>query len=246
METKELTTLHLNNLKIDDLYSLNKSTIECASPVRDVIGELLTIILARLESDNNALGAQMNKASKSVLTAQLVELDVDCDDRFAEVKRNVTTAVRGRDKEKREAGEHLEIFLSPYWDNNTKAMNTQIGVFNELFDKYNTNATLMAHGATIGISGMMAGLETANATFGALYQTRNEQGAALEGPSASSLKAAAMQSYQQFCIAVEQAANYTPSETLTTLFNEIDKLRKTYARMANKPGKEPVANPAAN
>lgn len=244
MQTKEFSTVHLNNLTIDDLYSLNNSTIAFASPVRESIGELPKLALARLETNNAAMGVQMNKSSKSSLTTKLTEMDADCDDRFAEIKRNVITAVRGRNAEKRAAGEKLEIFLTPYWDNNTKAMNTQIGVLKELFGKYNASANLKAQAATLGISVMMIGLETANTAMDALYQTRNEQGAAVEGPSASSLRAAAAKSYEQFCTAVEQAINFTPSEILTNLFNEMDKLRKTYASLAKRKDKEKEASPA--
>ncbi len=52
--------------------------------------------------------------------------------------------------------------------------------------------------AIVGITGMMAGLETANTALATLYQTRNEGIAALEGPSASSLKSATANSYEQF------------------------------------------------
>lgn len=244
METKKFTTVYVRNLTIDDLYSLNKSTIEYALPVTESIGEMPRLTLAGLNAANNAMGEQMNKASKSVLTAQLTELDIDSDDRFAEVKRNVVTAVKGRDGEKKAAGESFQIFLSPYWDNNTKPMNTQIGVLKELFVKYNASATLKAQAATLGISEMMTGLETANTAMGAVYQTRNEQGAAVEGPSASSLRAAAANSYEQFCTAVEQAVNFTPSEILITLFNEMDQLRVTYASLAKRRETEPEAAPA--
>lgn len=243
MQTKEFTTVYVSNLTIDDLYSLNKSTIGCANPVKESIGEMPRLTLGQLETATIAMGEQMNKASKSVLTAQLVEMDIDSDDRFAEIKRNVVTAVKGRDAAKKAAGESFQIFLNPYWDNNTKPMNTQIGVLKELFDKYNASANLKTQAATLGISEMMTDLETANSAMGALYQTRNEQGAAVEGPSASSLRAAAAKSYQQFCTAVEQAVNFTSSEILTNLFNEMDKLRKTYASLAKRKDKEKDANP---
>ena len=244
MQTREFSVVHLNHLTIDDLYSLNQATIGCANPVKDSISEMPRLTLVQLEANNTAMREQMNKASKSVLTAQLAEMDVDCDDRFAEIKRNVVTAVKGRDAAKKDAGESFQIFLSPYWDNNTKAMNTQIGVLKELFGKYNASANLKAQAATLGITVMMIGLETANTAMDALYQTRNEQGAAVEGPSASSLRAAAAKSYEQFCTAVEQAVNFTPSEILTNLFNEMDKLRKTYASLAKRKDKEKEASPA--
>jgi len=246
METKEFTTVYLKNLKIDDLFSLNKSTIEYADPVKENIGEMPKLTLGHLVSDNHAMELQMNKALKNVLTPQLVEMNADREDRFGEVKRNVTTAFKGRDFGKKEAAENLKIFLEPYWDTNRKALNTQTGVYQEMFGKYNENLPLKAHAITIGISQMMTELEMSNTQFNTLYQTRLTQEAAIEGPSATSLRAAATKSYEQFCTAVEQAVSFMSSETLVSLFNQLDELRKTYARLASveEPKPEPEASPA--
>ena len=113
-----------------------------------------------------------------------------------------------------------------------------------MFAKFNANKTLKAHVATIGITDMMTGLETASAGLIVLYQTRNEQVSAVEGPSASSLKSATAKRYEQFCIAVEQAVNYTPSDVLSTPFNQMDELRKTYVHLIHKKGKEEAVSPA--
>jgi len=242
METKKFTPVHLNHLTIDDLFALNKSSIGFAIPVRDVIGELLKIILSQLETNNNAMGMQMKKALKNVLTPELIDMNTDRIDRFAEIKRNVSTSLKGREQEKKTAAENMKVFLDPYWDTNKKALNTQTGLLNELFGKFNASATLKAHAATIGITGMMAGLETVNTEYGALYKTRNQQDAALQGPSASSLRAAATESYEQFCVAVEQAIKFTSSETFITLFGQLDQLRKTYARLIHKKDKEQEAS----
>ena len=212
-------------------------------PVKESIGELPKVILVRLESDNNAMGVQMKKALKSVLTEQVATLDLDCDDRFAEVKRNVSTNLQGRNPEKKAAAEELKIFLNPYWDTDSKPLNTQTSLLTEMFGKFNASEKLKTHAATVGITDMMAGLETANTALAGLYQTRNEQGAAVESPSASSLKSATAKSYEQFCTAVEQAVNYTPSDVLSTLFNQMDELRKTYARLIRKKDGEEVINP---
>lgn len=173
METKKFITLHLNNLTINDLYALNKSTIDCANPVKESLADLPKAILTQLETNNSVMGDQMNKASKNVLTAQLAEMDFDRDDRFAEIKRNITTAIRGRDETKKEAAKRLKIFLTPYWYSERKAMNTETGIFLELFERFNADADLQTQGATVGIMEMMNGLETANTEFDTLYQTRN-------------------------------------------------------------------------
>jgi hypothetical protein len=231
METKEFTIVHLSHLKIDDLYSLIKSTIEYADREIENIGAMPNAILVRLKTDNQAMEIQMNKASKNVLTPQLTEMNTDREERFAEIKRNVTTASKGRNEEKKAAADSLKIFLDPYWDTDKKALNTQTGVYSEMFVKFGENATLQAQAVTIGISEMMEGLAESNGAFNEVYQIRLMQEAAAEGPSATSLRAAATNSYAQFCTAVEQAVNFIPSEVLHTLFNQLDELRKTYARL---------------
>jgi len=243
METKEFTTVYLKNLKIDDLFSLNKSTIEYADPVKENIGVMPKIILARLVSDNLAMQQQMNKALKNVLTPQLTEMNADREDRFAEIKRNVTTALKGRDLGKRSAAENLKVFLDSYWETDQKAMNTQTGILSEMFGKYNNNAELIAYAVTIGISQMMTELEMANTMFNQVYQNRLIQEAAAEGPSATSQRVAATYSYEQFCISIEQAVNFLPSAVITTLFNQLDELRKTYARLVHTKEEEPEATP---
>lgn len=237
METKSFSILHVNNLRIDDLYSLGKSTIEYATPFRESIGDLPAATLARLETDNKALEEQMNKALKSALTGPLAESDADRDNRFSEIKRHISTHMKGRDETKKAAAQNLEAFLSSYWDTNQRALNTETGVLSEMLAKYKADETLLANAAEIGITDMMTGLETANTAFNTLYQNRNTQ-ESQGGPSASSLKSAVVNSYQQFCTAIEQAVSFTASDTLITLFNQMDELRKKYAALINKKDKE--------
>ncbi len=243
MKTKKFYALYPIRLTIDNLFSLSKSTIEYANPVKESIGEVPKVILGELETDNNTMGVQIKKALKSPMTAQVNELDFDCDDRFTEIKRNVSTNLQGRNSEKKAAAGELKIFFKPYWDTDTKPLNTQTSLMTEMFGKFNASEILKTHAATIGITDMMAGLETANSVLAALYQTRNKQGAVVEGPSASSLKSETAKSYEQFCIAVEQAVNFTPSDVLSALFNQMDELRKTYARLIHKKDKEEEASP---
>lgn len=179
----------------------------------------------------------MNKALKSAFTGQLSELDAERYNRFAEIKRHISTHMKGRDETKKAAAGNLEAFLSSYWDTNKKAMNTETGVFSEMLAKYKADETLLANAATIGITDMMTGLETANTAFNTLYQTRNTQESEA-GPSASSLKSAVVNSYQQFCMAIGQAVNFAASDVLTTLFNQMDELRKKYAALINKKDEE--------
>ena len=98
METKKFTVVYVGRLKIADLFSLIKSTISYADKVKENIGPLLNLILAKLVTDNQAMEVQMNKTTKNALTPQLVEMNADREDRFAEIKRNITTAQNVRNE----------------------------------------------------------------------------------------------------------------------------------------------------
>ena len=245
MEKKEFTIVALSRLKIDDLFSLIKSTITFADRVKESLGQLLGFILAKLISDFNAMEQQMNKAMKNVLTPQLTEMNADREDRYAEIKRNITTAQKGRNEEKKGAANNLKVFLDPYWDANKKSLNTQTELYYDMLTKFEANETLIAAATTIGVLDMMEGLAESNSAFDEVYQIRLEQEAAAGGPSATSLRATATESYNQFCTALEQAANFMPTEVVLILFNQLDELRKTYARMVHdEEDEEPTPPPA--
>lgn len=245
MEKKEFTIVALSRLKIDDLFSLIKSTITFADRVKESLGQLLGFILAKLISDFNAMEQQMNKAMKNVLTPQLTEMNADREDRYAEIKRNITTAQKGRNEEKKGAANNLKVFLDPYWDANKKSLNTQTELYYDILTKFEANETLIAAATTIGVLDMMEGLAESNSAFDEVYQIRLEQEAAAGGPSATSLRATATDSYNQFCTALEQAANFMPTEVVLILFNQLDELRKTYARMVHdEEDEEPTPPPA--
>ncbi len=246
MEKKEFSVLYLSRLKLDDLFALFKSTITYAEAVQEMLGALLLAILAIFKADTQAMEQQMNKALKNALTPQVNGLNADREDRFAEIKRNVTTALKGRNEEKKSAAEQLKVFMEPFWDTTQKALNTQTGLYNDMLGKIEENEMLAISASTIGISDMLEGLADSNNAFDEVYQIRLTQEAS-EGPSATSLRTTATESYNQFCTALEQTVNFMPSETLENLFSQLDELRKTYARLIHDdegPEPEPPAPPA--
>jgi len=242
MEKKEFSVLHLSRLKLDDLFALFKSTIVFADAVQEMLGTLLLAVLAIFKADTQTMEQQMNKALKNALTPLVKELNADREDRFAEIKRNVTTALKGRNEEKKSAAEQLKVFMEPFWDTNQKALNTQTGLYTDMLNKIGENETLAVSASTIGISDMLEGLADSNNAFDEVYQIRLTQESA-EGPSATSLRTTATESYNQFCTALEQTVSFMPSETLENLFAQLDELRKTYARLIHDEdeGPEPPA-----
>ena len=230
METKEFSVVHLSRLKIDDLFALYKSTIGYADPLSEIMGAMPNAVLNKFKANNNAMELQMNKATKNVLTPQLLAMKADRTNRDSEIKRNVTTALKGRNVEKKAAAEHLKVFLEPYWYIYKKAVNTQTMLYYDILTKFDESELLQTSATTIGITEMFEGLAESNNAFNEVYQIRLTQEAS-DGPSATSLRTAATNSYNQFCTALEQAVSFTPSEALDNLFNQLDELRKNYASL---------------
>jgi len=234
METVKFCSINIKRVKVSDLYSLNKSTIDYALPVKESIGELPKAALLQLETDNAAMGARLNKPSKSALTTALTEKEQERGQRFAEIKHSTTTACISFDNTKKAAGENLKLFFDPYWKTDKAALNTETALFAEMLGKLNASDRLKQQADAIGITAMLAGLEESNIEFDTIYKTRNAQEAANDAPSATSLKPAAVKSYEQFCQAVEQTIHFAPTEALLTLFHQMDELRGKYARLIAK------------
>jgi hypothetical protein len=245
MFLKRFTKFDVFALKINHLFSLCLSTIGLARPVIARDAGVLSATLDLLENANTAMGEQMNKSTVNPLTDEIVALDVDRDERFAEIRRLADAWAKSRDAAKKAAAVNFLIFLDPYRDIARMALNTQTGVMTEMLGKYNADETLKTQAATIGVAEMMTALEAANTAFGAAYQARYT-GEAAEGPSASSLKRDLVEAYTQFCTALEQAVSFAPTGELETLFGQMDELRKTYARLPSggEGEEEPPAAPA--
>jgi hypothetical protein len=113
-----------------------------------------------------------------------------------------------------------------------------------MFGKYNANTEVQAAALNNGINVLLTELETVNSDYDVLYKKRLAEGAVQPDESASEQKSEVCNSYTQFCNIIEQAVNFTPKESVLTLFKNMDELRKTYhAMMPNGKDKlveEPV------
>ena len=227
MNNYSFSTLSVNNLTINNLFALSKSSYDIAIPVRTEIGAMPNAVLTQAVTDNENLGQQINKNQKSGLTDALKPLDKERDELQAELKRTVTFYAKSTDPAKKAASQTLKLFLTPYWDAASLPLNTQTGVISEMIVKYKANAALVAAAVLIGLDSTFTALEAKNTEFETVYLTRNDEVSARE-VSGSSLKPAAIASYIQFCTAVEQAANFTPNDAIISLFNNMDTLRKKY------------------
>jgi len=228
MDKKTFSTLHTRMLGIDKLFGLIDSTANMGTSAQSLMDSLGTAVLARLVACRDELATAIKKVANSILTGQVNVADKDRDSRMTEVKNTINLHMKGRDASKKNAAESLKNFLSGYWHVESEPLDVETTLIADFMSKYNASETYKTQAALIGIDGYLTELEASNNNLNALYQKRNSEVAANVGDSASGLKPDLVWVYDQFCNIVEMSANFTPSDTFTTLFNEMETLRKKY------------------
>lgn len=227
MKSFLLNALYVFRLSIDNVLGLVKSTINQALAVKKDLGDLSAATLNQLIADNLLFEPMVKNPRKSEFTEKVNQASNDRKERFLEIKRTVKLHLKGRDAAKKAAAKTVDFFFSTYWGMINEPMNTVTGVISGMFEKYNTDVVVKAAAATLAVDTMIAEFETSNKAFDVIYNQRLANDAAHE-LSASEQKKAVCNTFTEFCNALEQAANYTPNESVITLFNNINELRRKY------------------
>jgi len=238
MKKLSFVAVYVVRLSIDNVLGLVKSTINLAVAVRDELSELNNVALNQLIANNLLFEPMVKNPRKSEFTDLVNLANADRKERFAEIKRTVKLHLKGHDATKKAAAKILDFFFSTYWDAINEPMNSVTGLMSGMFEKYNVNDDVKAAASTIAIDIFIAEFEISNHAFDLVYNQRLANDAAHE-LSASDQKKSVCDSYTDFCSAIEQAANFTPKESVHTLFNKMNELRKTYHML------EPVAKDKA-
>ena len=242
MSKLSFSPLYVAKLNNNGMFALGNSTVELANPVKTEITGIPAAALTLLETDTQSLGQQINKNQKSAYTAEVKFFDTDRDQGVAEIVREVATDAKSSDLAKKAAAETLQLFLKPYHGLSTEPLDIETQIIAEMLVKYNASTDLKAAAQKLGIDGLFTLLGTKNTAFDALYKSRITESSEQEA-SGTSLKPAAVASYIQFCTAIEQAANLTPSPAITALFNKMDELRKKYHALESAAKEKPAAAP---
>lgn len=234
MKKKDFFTVHLNHLSNEDAASLFVQTCDHAIPVKSRLGDMANVALTKLQSDSAAFSTQANRQLKSQYTGQVNtnrEVSVNL---LAEIKRIVAFESKSRDTGKKQAAQNFDFFFDVYSDLGRKAIGTQMEQTQEMIVKYKADPKLISAAQIIGVDHLMTELETDNNALIEVYQTRTTE-SGNRGTSSSELRPAATDSYVQFCAIIEQAVNLMPNETLLSLFNTMDELRKKHNALIQKP-----------
>lgn len=245
MEYVSFSSLNVNNLTIEGVFSLTKSTIEIAKPVANEIGPIATAALTHVEQTQSELGANMNQSQKSALTGDIKMLDAGRDADIREIFRINKTYLSSSDATKKSAASTMQLFLTPYKGAAKQPINIETGTLSEMIGKYKASTELKAAATTLGIDGLFTSMESKNNALNEIYHSRNAEYAD-RSDAATDVKPAAIAAYMQFCTAIEQAHHYTPSDTLTAVFNKMDELRKKYHALEGKKGNDASGDTTAN
>jgi hypothetical protein len=227
MNKFELLSLNAAGLAINNAYSLFKTTIEISIPFQPYLGAIENATLAQFVTDNDHFGKQMNKSQKSDKTNNMNLLDKERIGFWREVKHIESLYLKSPDANKKSVALVLSSFIDSYKDAESLPFNSRSGIFSEIMLKYRSKPELVQAATMLGADSSFAMLEAKNIACDALYKARNDEYAKAEA-SGTSLKPAAVASYNQFCTAIEQAANFTPTLEIILLFNNLNELRKKY------------------
>jgi len=233
MEKRTFSTLYGNHLSNNDTYTLVKSTGDFAIAVKTDLGDMINAILTKMLAENDSLGKHLNKSTKSLFTGQLDDLSLNRDDSFSYIKRTVTFHFKGHDETKIAAAQILRHFFDPYWDAPKEMAATITGIFFDMFAKYHVRPDLIDAANVLSLENDLTNLETINNTFYAVFNKRVQETGERE-ISGSKIKPKVFAAYNQFCMGVELAVNYTPNDSLISLFNNMDALRKKYHTLISK------------
>jgi len=227
MKKLTLNALYAIRLSIDNVLGLVKSTINLALEVKNELGDMSNATLNRLITDNQLFEPLVKNPRKNGFTERVNLANAERKERFAEIKRIVKLHLKSRDAKRKAAAKTLDFFFSTYWSTIKEPMNSVTGVVSGMFEKYNANLEVKAAAIILAIDTLMIEFETSNKAFDIIYNQRLADDAAHE-LSASQQKKTVCDSYTEFCNAIEQAANFTPSESVLKLFNKMNELRKNY------------------
>ena len=198
MAKLELSPLYTIDLKINDAYSLIKTSIEVTIPYRLQLGNIENAALDQLIVDNEKFGKQVNKNQKSEFTKDLGLFEKERISFAREIFRITKSYIKSADSSKKAAAEALNFFIRPYKEIPNLPQNSKNGIISEFVVKYKASPDLKAAAVVIGLDSAFAGLEIKNTACDTLYKKRNEEYAARE-LSGSSLKPIALYSHTASC-----------------------------------------------
>ena len=243
MKNLKLFSFRFNDLSNSDAASLITQTCEHASKVKNDLGPMANVSLVELITNGTEFSAQASRQRKSKYSEQVADDRKASANLFSEINRVVVFESKSRDVVKKQAALDFELFFHPYSALPKGPIGAQMEQTVEMIKKYRADPALMNAARLIGVDVLMDELETNNNSLREVYEIRTVDTANRQA-SSTDLRPAAAESYMQFCSIMEQAVNLTPNESIVTLFNTMDELRRKHSALIQKPKDKETTQPA--
>lgn len=227
MTYTSFSPLHVNGLSVSNLYGFNRAVLELAQPIVPHLNAIVVAAFNQMKSSTDTLGQNMNQNQKNTYTDAVKLLDKERDAYGSEIFRVTSSLLNSSIDTKKAAATTLQLFLSPYKGMNAQPINSESSTIDSMVAKYKSNPTLVEAGKVLEVDEVFDKLLAKNEEVKVANNAKTTE-AATKDDSASSAKPAAVAANIQFCTALEQAYNFTPSDEVTALFNKIDEIRKKY------------------
>jgi len=234
MKNLKLFSFRFNDLSNTDAASLITQTCEHASKVKDDLGPMAKVSLAELITNGAEFSAQVNRPRKNKYSDQVTKDRKASANLFSEINRAVAFESKSRDAAKKQAAVDFDLFFHPYSALPKGSIGAQMEQTVEMIKKYKANPELMSAAKLIGVDTLMTELEADNNALREVYETRTADMGNREA-SSSDLRPEATESYMDFCIIIEQYVKLAPNESIITLFNTMDELRRKHSALIQKP-----------
>jgi hypothetical protein len=234
MKNLKLFSFRFKDLSNSDAASLITQTCEHASKVKDDLGEMANVSLAELITNAEKFSAQANRPRKSKYSGQVNDDRKASTNLFSEINRTVAFESKSRDAAKKQAALDFDLFFHPYSALPKGPIGTQMEQTNEMIKKYKADPALISAARLIGVDVLIDELDTDNNSLREVYETRTVDTGNREA-SSTDLRPPTTESYMQFCSIIEQTVNLTPNESIVTLFNTMDELRRKHSALIQKP-----------
>ncbi len=227
MKKKTLSTLNVNLLTIDDLYSLIKITCEKTIIVSSLYYDNLYKLYVDMRSNNEMMCILAGIPSRSELTDQLNEMNMARIACIDELKREIDFNLIHSSRSGRIAARALHRFFEPYWNTSSEKTNIQSEIYHDLLTKYLDSPDVLGNVTEMGLDMLLSNLESTNSRYDMLMKARMME-IEIRELSGKDMKPLVVKNYIDFCQAVEDIVNFAISDDIIFLFNKIDEVRKTY------------------
>jgi len=239
MSTKTFSPLSINGLSANNVYSLCKSTVDLAIPLKGYLGDTICTVLMQLTTNTEKFRKELNKSLSNEFAKELVATDKVREECFSEIKKVIAMQVKGRDEKKKSTAQSLDFFFTPYWFPVNETMDIQTGDFFDMFARYHRSHSLSSSAKIVGIDLLLNELEDLNNTYDALYKLRIFQDAAQPDEALREHKDELFSNYMQFYVILEHTVTFSPNDIYLRLFTKMGELSQKYSGLFSEIAEEP-------